>query len=46
VRNVASLYLNKTPISTYTNSTVWTNGYLMLRYDAPYSSVGNSDGAV
>lgn len=44
--NVVTLSINKTVIYTYTNHTVWTNGFLMLGYEDPFSSVGALDGAV
>jgi hypothetical protein len=44
VANVVSLTINKTPIFSYTNTTVWTNGYLMLGYSDPFSS--STDGSV
>jgi hypothetical protein len=44
VANVVTLSVNKTPIFSYTNTTVWTNGYLMLGYSDPFSS--SADGSV
>jgi hypothetical protein len=51
VRNVITLSINRTPVLVYTNTTVWTNGYLMLGYADPYGgtgglSVGKVDAAV
>jgi len=43
--NIVTLLINKIPMFTYTNTTVWTNGYLMLGYNDPFSSVGAPDGA-
>ena len=45
VKNVVTLNINKTTVFTYANTTVWTNGYIMLGYDDPFASVGASDGA-
>ena len=39
--NVVTMSINHTAIFTYTNATVWTNGYLMLGYADPF---GNSVG--
>jgi hypothetical protein len=44
VANVVTLAVNKTAIFSYTNTTVWTNGYLMLGYADPFGS--SSDGSV
>jgi len=46
VHNLVTLSINKTVIYTYTNTTVFTNGYLMLGYEDPFSSVGAPDAAV
>ncbi len=47
VSNVVTLSINHTAIFTYTNTTVWTNGYLMLGYADPYgASVGNAEAGV
>ena len=43
--NIVTLLINKITIFTYTNTTVWTNGYLMLGYEDPFSSIGAPDGA-
>ena len=50
VKNVVTLSIDKTAIFAYTNTTVWTNGYLMLGYADPYggstgTSVGSPDAA-
>ena len=45
VKNVVTLNINKINIFTYTNTTVWTNGYIMLGYNDPFSSVGAPDAA-
>ena len=36
--NVVTLSINHTPIFAYTNTTVWTSGYLMLGYADPYGT--------
>ena len=51
INNIVTLSINHTQIFSYTNTTVWTNGYLMLGYTDPYggangASVGNPDGSV
>jgi hypothetical protein len=43
--NVIQLSLNKTVMFTYTNKTIFTNGYPMLGYFDPFDSLGNG-GAV
>jgi len=44
---IDTLSINHTVIFTYTNRTVWTNGYLMLGYADPFGgSVGTSDAGV
>ncbi len=50
VKNVVTLTIDKTRIFTYTNTTTFTSGYLMLGYNDPYggtggASVGNPDAA-
>jgi hypothetical protein len=45
VNNVVTFSINKTPIFTYTNTTSFTNGTLMLGYNDPFDSLGSSDGA-
>lgn len=44
--SIVTLSINKTVIYTYTNTTAFTNGYLMLGYEDPFSSVGGPDAAV
>ena len=44
--NIVTLSINKTVIYTYTNTTSFTNGNLMLGYEDPFSSVGAPDAAV
>ena len=43
VANVVTLSVNKTEIFSYTNRTVWTNGYVMLGYSDPFAS--STDGS-
>ncbi len=44
---VVTMSINRTPIFTYTNTTVWTNGYLMLGYADPFGgSIGSADAGV
>src|SRR5262249_40138091 len=45
VRNVVTLTIDKTTIFTYTNTTSFTNGYLMLGYGDPFASIGSPDAA-
>ncbi len=40
VRNVVTLSIDKTPIFVYTNTTSFTNGYVMLGYADPYGGSG------
>lgn len=42
---VVSLSINKIRVLTYTNTTSFTNGTIMLGYDDPFSSVGEAAGA-
>ncbi len=45
--NVVTMSINRTPIFTYTNTTVWTGGYLMLGYADPFgSTIGNPEAGV
>lgn len=44
--NIVTLSIDKTPIYEFTNTTSFTNGYLMLGYEDPYDSVGGGDAAV
>lgn len=39
VNGVVTMSLNKTPIFVYTNTTVFTNGYIMLGYNCPIGGV-------
>ena len=42
--NVVTMSINRTPVMVYTNTTVWTNGYLMLGYSDPFGdSVGSPE---
>ena len=45
-KGVVTLSIDKTPILTYVNTTVFTNGTLMLGYNDPFSSVGTLDASV
>ena len=45
-KGVVTLSIDKTQILSYTNTTVFTNGTVMLGYDDPFSSVGTLDAAV
>lgn len=50
VKGIVTMSINKTPIFTYTNTTTFTNGYLMLGYNAPiagayYQYVDSTDAA-
>ena len=45
--NIVTMSINHTTIFTYTNTTVWTNGYLMLGYADPFgATVGNAEAGV
>jgi hypothetical protein len=46
INKIITMSIDKTPVYVYTNTTVWTNGTLMLGYNDPFNSVGSSDGAV
>jgi hypothetical protein len=51
VKNKVTLSINKTTIFIYTNTTIWTNGTIMLGYNDPFgsptaNSIGGSDAAV
>jgi hypothetical protein len=47
VAGVVTMSINHTPIFVYTNTTVWTNGYLMLGYADPYgATVGSAEAGV
>jgi hypothetical protein len=44
---IVTMSINKTPIFVYTNTTAWTNGYLMLGYTDPYgSTIGSPEAGV
>ena len=45
-KGVVTLTIDKTTILSYTNTTTFTNGTLMLGYNDPFSSVGTLDAAV
>jgi hypothetical protein len=36
INGIVTLSINRTPFFTYTNTTVWKSGYLMLGYGDPY----------
>jgi len=42
LNNIVTLSINHTVIFTYTNATIWTNGYLMLGYADPYGGAGGA----
>lgn len=44
--NIVTISIDKTPIAVITNTTSFTNGYVMLGYEDPYDSVGGGDAAV
>ncbi|MEY4917277.1 MAG: hypothetical protein RL616_1190, partial [Verrucomicrobiota bacterium] len=45
--NIVTMSINHSAIFSYTNTTVWTNGYLMLGYADPFgASVGNTEAGV
>lgn len=47
LNGVVTMSINQTPIFVYTNTTAWTNGYLMLGYEDPFgASVGTQDAGV
>jgi len=44
---IVTLSINHTPIFSYTNTTVWKGGYLMLGYADPFgASIGSADAGV
>jgi hypothetical protein len=44
---IVTMSINHTTIFTYTNTTVWTSGYLMLGYADPFgASIGNAEAGV
>ena len=45
IRNVVTMSLNKIRVLTYTNTTTFTNGTIMLGYADPFNSVGEAAGA-
>ncbi|MGH7978660.1 MAG: hypothetical protein ACREE6_04750, partial [Limisphaerales bacterium] len=44
--NIVTISIDKTVIGTFSNPTVFTNGYVMLGYEDPYDSVGAGDAGV
>jgi hypothetical protein len=47
LNGVVTMSINHTAIFVYTNTTVWTNGYLMLGYTDPYgSTIGTPEAGV
>ncbi len=46
IGRIVTLYLNKIQVFTYSNTTTFTNGTLMLGYSDPFDSVGAPSGAV
>src|ERR1043166_2043190 len=42
INNVVSMIINKTPIFTYTNTTHFTNGYIMLGFNTPIGGAFNN----
>jgi hypothetical protein len=47
INGIITMSINHTPIFVYTNTTVWTNGYLMLGYADPFGgSVGAPEAGV
>jgi hypothetical protein len=45
--NIVTMSINHTPIYVYTNTTVWTGGYLMLGYADPFGdSTGSPEAGV
>lgn len=45
--NIVTMSINHTAIFAYTNTTVWTNGYLMLGYADPFgNTIGNPEAGV
>jgi hypothetical protein len=45
VKGVVTLSINKTALTVYTNTTIWTNGQIMLGYDDPFASIGQNGAA-
>ena len=46
IGSLVTMSINKTPILTYTNTTSYTNGDVMLGYMDPYDTVGGNGGSV
>jgi len=46
INHVVTMSINRTPIFSYTNTTVWQSGYLMLGYGDPYGTVQTPDSSV
>ena len=46
LNGVVTLAIDKTPIFVYTNTTIFTNGFLMLGYEDPYDGGEQPDTAV
>lgn len=46
IGRMVTLYLNKISVLTYSNTTSFTNGTIMLGYSDPFNSIGNAPGAV
>ena len=46
VNGVITLTINKATIMTYTNTTAYTSGYIMLGYNDAYDSIGAADSSV
>ncbi len=46
VGSIVTMSINKTPILTYTNTTSYTSGNIMLGYMDPYDSIGATGGSV
>jgi hypothetical protein len=40
--NIVTLSINKTVMLSYINTSIYTNGNIMLGYDDPYASIGSS----
>ena len=44
LNGIVTMSINHTPVFVYTNTTIWTNGYLMLGYADPFgASVGDPE---
>jgi len=44
--NIVTVSIDKITIGSFTNTTSFTNGYVMFGYEDPYSSIGGGDAAV